>query len=84
MISLGGDNTFLKSQSSIKNSFDTAIIGINSHAKHSKAKLCSTTIDIDSYKDQVSQILSNIKKVGTPQEREYVEYFNRSRIYCEM
>ena len=34
LISLGGDNTFLKSQSTIKNSFDTAIIGINSHAKH--------------------------------------------------
>jgi len=51
LISLGGDNTFLRSQSTIKNSYDTAIIGINSHAKHQKAKLCDTTIDFDSYKD---------------------------------
>ena len=43
-ISLGGDNTFLKTAAILKNSENKAILGINSHPERHSSKLCDDFI----------------------------------------
>lgn len=82
-ISLGGDNTFLKTASIIKNSAKTAIIGINSHPERYRGKLCSFDIPFESLETQADHMMRNLKMVGTDKEADHISWDIRNRIHGE-
>jgi NAD kinase len=49
-ITIGGDNTFLKTAGCIHDSQTTSIVGVNSHPIIQKGKLCEMNMEFDQHK----------------------------------
>lgn len=83
-ISLGGDNTFLKTAALIKGPSQSAILGINSHPELHRGKLCDLDIFFEDRELQAKRLTEHIMAVGTEKESAYIDWQVRSRIHGEM
>lgn len=50
-ITIGGDNTFLRTAGSIINPMRTAILGVNSQPKVQNGKLTEMSVDLEKHED---------------------------------
>ena len=82
-ISLGGDNTFLKSAAIIKKPERTAILGINSHPERHATKLCDDLLFMGERDKGVETLTRKLMVVGTDEEQDHVDWIVRSRIHGE-
>ena len=82
-ISLGGDNTFLKTAAIIKNSEKTAILGINSHPERHATKLCDDLLFMGEREKGVETLTRKLMNVGSDEEHDHVDWIVRSRIHGE-
>lgn len=73
-ITIGGDNTFLRTAGNILHPSKTAILGVNSQPKTQNGKLSDMAVEIEKHKEQIKMIVEYLQKVGTDQEPDYIEY----------
>lgn len=76
VLSLGGDGTFLKTASKIKNR-SLPILGVNTDPQRSVGCLCNRKVFFDKYEKDISKMMRYI-------ERENFEFFFRQRLLFEM
>ena len=82
-ISIGGDNTFLKTAAIIKNSQRTAILGLNSHPQRFSSKLCDDLLFAGDRQTATNLLTKKLMQVGTDTESQHIDWVVRSRIYGE-
>ena len=76
VISLGGDGTFLKTASMIKNS-NIPILGVNTDPARSVGCLCNRKIWFNERDKNIAMMFKHL-------ERENFEFFNRQRMCFEL
>jgi len=80
-ITLGGDNTFLKTSLCLKNLTSLPyILGVNCSPMMQVSKLCEVNMEYSHLKSQVSKIIDCLDTVGTERETDNVEFYNRHRM----
>ena len=84
LISVGGDNTFLRSASSIRNNQDTSILGINSCPMYQDGTLTSFQVNHGDHKQQIEMFIKCLDQSGKSSEPDYIEYYPRQRIQLKI
>lgn len=76
VLSLGGDGTFLKTASHIKNN-ELAILGVNTDPMRSVGMLCNHKIPFDTHEKNITRMLKHL-------QRENFDFFERQRTALTM
>jgi hypothetical protein len=80
-VSIGSDNTFLKTAMMMRSlNHPSAIFGINSSPRFQQSKLCDVKMNFENHEDHLRMIVDCLEHAGTKQESLYLEYINRKRI----
>ena len=77
VISFGGDNTFLKTASKIRDPEVTAVLPINTQPKHQLGKLCTFSLNYATAKEQMKMLIECLEKSGKQDESDYIDTCNR-------